>query len=109
MHNRIHDSIIDLVLQCTCAGPGTAHRPCVLNFFGQKSVRGGSTVVCAQDVANDYAIEFRDIVSPPFLVPVSFSIHVFLGSSFVCPSIVMSSARTISNFLDSEVMCRIGI
>ena len=40
MHNRTHDSVIDLAV-----GPiyGDS-KPCVLNFSGQKSVRDGGTV-----------------------------------------------------------------
>ena len=39
MHNRIHDSVIDLV-----RGVGDGAPTGALNFSGQKSVWGGSTV-----------------------------------------------------------------
>ena len=40
MHNRIHDSVIDLAVPVYACGAGDG-APYVLNFSGQKSVRGG--------------------------------------------------------------------
>ena len=45
MHNRIHDSVIDLAVQCTYSGPGDDTPPVCAEFLGPEI--GWSTVVSA--------------------------------------------------------------
>ena len=48
MRNRIHDSVIDLAVQCNVCGAGVGATAVCAEFLGlEKSVRGESTVVSA--------------------------------------------------------------